>query len=201
MKQKNNDKFSFFNDISLVISNPAEFFTKINKYNEIKRIIEFCFIFIFLIVVTNMVFRLTDITQGLINISPVQYILFVFVLVLFVLLLIITITLLSIVFYFIYHVLARMLHAKGNFLQSYKMLYSKTPIFIAFLIPFNSQFKIIFWPMLAVGIVDSLYIEFSGLIKLHKMSKENAITLMFLGFILQAIFALILVLIEMFLNS
>jgi len=70
-------------------------------------------------------------------------------------------------------------------------LYAATPLLIVTLIPFSGIFKIIFYPLFVIAALDTFYIEFIGLKKLHKMSNENAILVILIG-ALVGIFTIIL---------
>jgi hypothetical protein len=52
---------------------------------------------------------------------------------------------------------------------------------IVTLIPFSGFFKLIFYPLFIIATLDTFYIEFIALKKLHKMSNENAIFVILIG--------------------
>ena len=56
-------------------------------------------------------------------------------------------------------------------------MYAATPMLIVVaLVPFYGIFKLIFYPLFILAALDTFYIEYIGLKKLQKMSKENAIS-------------------------
>ncbi len=175
-----NRKFDFFKKIELVISHPHRFFEKVKKEKNIWGVFEFYFIFVFLSMVINTLFSLPELTKSNMDIGAAKYLLFIIILIAFVLLIALLASFASFVLYFIYHILIKIFKGREKYKETYKLLYAATPLLIVLLIPYQSMFKILFYPFFIIAALDTLYIEYIGLQKLQRMSKENAVAVIIL---------------------
>lgn len=177
-------KFNFFEKIELIISDPHKFFDKIQKDKNIFDVFKFYFIFIFVIIVLNTLFRLPELTKSNLNITIEKYFLFIFILVAFILVLSLLTAVLSFVLYWLCHILIKIFKGKEKYSETYKILYAATPLLIVSLIPYYGVFKVLFYPLFIIAVLDTFYLEFIGLQKLQKLNKENAITVIVISTII-----------------
>ncbi len=177
-------KFNFFKKIELIISDPPKFFEKIKKETNIWDVFKFYFIFVFVSIVLNTLFRLPELTKGNIDIGITKYFLFVIVLVVFILVLSLLTAVSSFVLCWFCHIIIKIFKGKEKYPETYKLLYAATPLLIVLLIPYYGVFKVLFYPLFIVAAIDTFYIEFVGLQKLQKLKKENAIAVILISTII-----------------
>jgi len=175
---------SFFDKINLVIAHPHRFFDKIKEERNIWDVFKFCFIFVFLSSVINTLFMLPKITESSISLAISKYMIFVSLIVISVLLASFFVTVSSFIFYYVYHIIIRLFGGKNNFKKTYKLLYAATPLLLVCLIPYFDFFKLIFYPLFVIALIDSIYLEFVGLQKLQRLSKENAFVVVAIALII-----------------
>jgi hypothetical protein len=181
----------FFKKVELIISHPHKFFDKIKKEKNMFNVFEFYFIFVFLSFIINTLFILPSLVQDKLRISFVNYFVFIIIMIIILIIFAILTALLSFVLYWIYHIIIKIFKGQERYPQTYKLLYAATPLLIVTLIPFNGIFKVIFYPLFVIAALDTFYIEFIGLKKLHKMSNENALFVILIGALI-GIFTIIL---------
>ena len=177
-------KFNFFQKVELIISNPVKFFDKIQKDKNIFDVFKFYFTFVFVSIVINTLFRLPELTKSNLNITIAKYFLFILVLVAFILVLSLLTAVLSFVLYWFCHLLIKIFKGKEKYSETYKILYAATPLLIVSLIPYYGVFKVLFYPLFLIAVLDTFYLEFIGLQKLQKLNKENAITVIVISTII-----------------
>ncbi|TKJ17751.1 hypothetical protein CEE44_04430 [Candidatus Woesearchaeota archaeon B3_Woes] len=177
-------KLNFFQKIELIISNPHKFFDKIQDNKNIFDVFKFYFTFIFVSIVINTLFRLPELTKSNLNITISKYFLFILILVAFILILSLLTAVFSFVLYWFCHILIKIFKGKEKYSETYKLLYAATPLLIVSLIPYHGVFKVLFYPLFIIAVLDTFYLEFIGLKKLQKLNKENAITVIVIGTII-----------------
>lgn len=170
-------RLDFFKKVEELISHPNKFYDTISKDKNPWNVFRYYFVFVLIGIITNILFLLPHIIRSNMNLPIEKFILFIIVLVFSIFLFILLITLTSFISFGFYHVMIKIFAGKEKFKQSYKLLYAKTPIMLAFLIPIFGAFKWLFFFILAIAYIDSAYINFIGLKKLQKMPTENALTL------------------------
>tara|TARA_Y100000310_G_C20618188_1_gene781815 strand:+ start:827 stop:1414 length:588 start_codon:yes stop_codon:yes gene_type:complete len=177
-------KMNFFKKVELVISHPHKFFDKIGKEKKLFNVFEFYFIFVFLSLIINTLFLLPTLVQDKLKISFLNYTLFIITIIIILTIVAILTALLSFVLYWVYHIIIKLFRGQKRYPETYKLLYAATPLLIVTLIPFSGFFKLIFYPLFIIATLDTFYIEFIALKKLHKMSNENAIFVILIGAII-----------------
>jgi hypothetical protein len=174
----------FFDKIRLIIVHPHKFFEEIKKEKGIKHVFNFYFVFAFFAVTINTIFNLPDIIKSKLDLPILYFLIIIFMMIVLVFALAFAVSLFSFVFYWIYHVIIKIFNGKNNFDKTYTLLYGATPLMIASLVPYYGAFKLIFYPLMAVALVDTAYIKYVGLQKMHKMSKENSAAAIIIGLII-----------------
>lgn len=185
-------KLNFIQNIELIISHPHKFFDYI-KNKKKSSLLEYVFIFAFLSFLTNIIIRFNVLMKDQINLPFMSFIGFLAILLLSMLLFSFFISALFMVVMFIYHMIIGLFTGKERFRQSYKLVYSFTPVFLVSLIPYYSIFKIIFYPLMALAVIDSVYINYVGLRKIQNLTKENAIASIIIFMMLATITLIVLI--------
>ena len=80
------EKLSFFTKVELIITHPHKFFEKI-KNEKIKDIFEFLFLFVFLINLVNLIFKMPQLVKDNMTLVPLKFILFIIIFTVFFLML------------------------------------------------------------------------------------------------------------------
>ena len=175
---------NFFKKIELVISHPHRFFDRIKEEKNIWKVFEFYSIFVFLSLVTNLLFQAPLILKDKLTLSFPLYFLFIIISLVIVLLSVLFVGLSSFVLYYLCHIIIKIFKGKEKYKETYKLVYAATPMLIVLIIPFYGFFKIIFYPLFFIAFLDTIYIEFVALQKLQRLSKENAVAVIILSIIL-----------------
>lgn len=189
---KTKESLSIFQKIELVITHPHKFFENIKEDKNIWDAFEFYFVFAFLSIIINALFFLPDLIKTKSYLTIFFFILFIIIFIIFILLISLGISFLSFAVYWVYHIIIKLFKGKKKYNDTYKLLYASTPMLIALLVPFNGVFKIIFYPLFVLAVLDTAYINFIGLQKLQKMNKLNSVLVIGLSLFLDVLIFLIL---------
>jgi hypothetical protein len=168
-------EMKFFEKIEMIISHPHKFFDKIKKEKKLFKVFEFYLIFVFLAFITNTLFVLPNMIQDKLKMPFLNFFIFIVMIIILLIVFAILTALVSFGLYWLYHIIIKLFRGKERYPATYKLLYAATPLLIVMLIPFSGLFKLIFYPLFVIATLDTFYIEFIALKKLHNMSTENAI--------------------------
>jgi len=166
----------------MVISNPNKFFENAKKEHGMLKVFEFYFIFVLVSMILNTLMFLPDIIkQKSSDIATGNFLLFVIFMIIMVLVMTTLVALFSFVIYYLYHILIKIFKGKKGYRETYKLLYAATPLLLVLLIPQYGFFKLILYPLFIIAMIDTFYLEYVGLQRLQKLSKENAISVVLIS--------------------
>jgi hypothetical protein len=174
-------ELNFFDKIGLIISHPHKFFEEIKEEKNIWKVFEFYFALVLISAVINSIFIMPELVKNKMFLGPVYFTLIIIIFIIAILLAVSLISCLSFGIFWLNHIIIKIFNGKKRFKETYQTLYASTPLLLACLIPYYGFFKILFYPVLAIALVDSVYIEYIALQKLQKLSKENAIAVIIIG--------------------
>jgi len=162
--------------VEWIIFHPSSFFEYAKKEKTIFPVLKFFTLFTFLSITINVIFNLPKLVEDNVQLDLLAYLFFILFIIGMVAVLVATFVALSIIEYAIYHVIVRIFQGKKDFKQTYKLIYAAAPVFIVALIPYVGVFKFLVIILGSLAFLDSLYLMYVGLQKLHGMHKENALT-------------------------
>ena len=165
-----------FKKVEWILFHPSSFFEYAKKEKTIFPVLKFFTLFTFLSVLINVLFYLPELVKDNVDLNLYTYLFFILFILIMVAVLVATFVALSFIEYAIYHVIVRIFKGKKDYKQTYKLIYAAAPILLVSLIPYVGVFKVLVIVLGSLALLDSLYLTYVGLRKLHGMHKENAIT-------------------------